>query len=601
MRYETRRAARWAVGMFALAGVVPAGAVLGQYTVRGVPVIRWGQTNGSVGLSGPSVVVEDFEDVTLAPGLRVRWSAPGGVVGPVSVLPALFRPATDDPAGTAFNLGVWDGVRCLVSSRGNVVTSYAAASGNWGDVGFEFDPPVAAVGFSLENMDSAASLVVNGVNIGQVPSLSGLSAGSGRQGYVVITSTAGATITSVLLDNSGGDGFAIDRLLYTTVPAPVVTVAGLDATVWPRPDNTLGLSIEEVEEFEDVNLTPGLQVGWDTPAVGGQVAPSGVLPNTFAPVSQDVFGDAFDSGPWTGTRAVINTRTNQTFAYTGTQEWGDIVFRFDPPRQAVGFSIQQAESPVRLLVNGRDVGSLLERAGLAQGSGRHGYVRVEAACDGEPMWEIRLNNGRQAIGGDGFTIDHMILGTTARVVEQPVSRSVCLGGPAALTAVAGGTPPFLYSWLWREVGGASFEPVVLGPNAAPGGGAVRFVAQGPDASQLGFIVVSAGPALEFRCAVATQCGSAFSQVAVVSVGCPNPADIAQADGSPGCDGTVNNGDFQLFFGAFFGAVCPECGGAATVRCNEADIASSDASVGFDGCVDNGDFQLFFGSFFTPCP
>jgi hypothetical protein len=76
-----------------------------------------------------------------------------------------------------------------------------------------------------------------------------------------------------------------------------------------------------------------------------------------------------------------------------------------------------------------------------------------------------------------------------------------------------------------------------------------------------------------------------------------PADIAGTDGSPGADGTVNNGDFQLFFAEFFSANC-----AGPVPCNAADIAATDGSPGADGSVDNGDFSLFFSAFFSAvCP
>jgi hypothetical protein len=79
----------------------------------------------------------------------------------------------------------------------------------------------------------------------------------------------------------------------------------------------------------------------------------------------------------------------------------------------------------------------------------------------------------------------------------------------------------------------------------------------------------------------------------VSIGC-NPGDIAFTDATPPGDGSLNNGDFQLFIGAFFSA---ECDGS-TLPCNPADIAQTDATPGPDGWVDNGDFQLFVTFFFT---
>ncbi len=72
-----------------------------------------------------------------------------------------------------------------------------------------------------------------------------------------------------------------------------------------------------------------------------------------------------------------------------------------------------------------------------------------------------------------------------------------------------------------------------------------------------------------------------------------PADIANSDADPGSDGTIDNGDFTLFFTAFFATP------GDPIRAF-ADIANSDADPGADGSVDNGDFTLFFGSFFSPC-
>ena len=71
-----------------------------QITVRHVNTIRWGTSDGSVGLQGATV--EDFEDVNLAPGLSVFWNATAGTLGPVTVLPRTFAPDTDDPFGSAF-------------------------------------------------------------------------------------------------------------------------------------------------------------------------------------------------------------------------------------------------------------------------------------------------------------------------------------------------------------------------------------------------------------------------------------------------------------------------------------------------------------------
>ncbi|MCE2966487.1 MAG: GC-type dockerin domain-anchored protein [Phycisphaerales bacterium] len=83
------------------------------------------------------------------------------------------------------------------------------------------------------------------------------------------------------------------------------------------------------------------------------------------------------------------------------------------------------------------------------------------------------------------------------------------------------------------------------------------------------------------------------------VGCDNPADVANTDGDPVPDQSIDNGDFQAFFAAFF--LAPGDPGQLV-----ADIANTDGETrlegaGPDGTVDNGDFQAFFLYFFQGCP
>jgi hypothetical protein len=76
-------------------------------------------------------------------------------------------------------------------------------------------------------------------------------------------------------------------------------------------------------------------------------------------------------------------------------------------------------------------------------------------------------------------------------------------------------------------------------------------------------------------------------------GC-SPADIATTDGDPGPDNAIDNGDFSLFFQAFFAD-------PSDPLHLSADIANTDGDPGADGTVDNGDFSLFFSAFFVGCP
>ncbi len=89
-----------------------------------------------------------------------------------------------------------------------------------------------------------------------------------------------------------------------------------------------------------------------------------------------------------------------------------------------------------------------------------------------------------------------------------------------------------------------------------------------------------------------------ADIAIISAALPptqcSDADIANTDGDPGSDNAVDNGDFTLFFTAFFADV------SDPIR-NFADIANTDGDPGADGAVDNGDFTLFFSAFFIGCP
>jgi hypothetical protein len=73
----------------------------------------------------------------------------------------------------------------------------------------------------------------------------------------------------------------------------------------------------------------------------------------------------------------------------------------------------------------------------------------------------------------------------------------------------------------------------------------------------------------------------------------SPADIANTDGDAGADGVIDNGDFTLFFTAFF---LPESDPARVA----ADIADTDGNPCRDDVVDNGDFSSFFTAFFIGC-
>ncbi len=92
---------------------------------------------------------------------------------------------------------------------------------------------------------------------------------------------------------------------------------------------------------------------------------------------------------------------------------------------------------------------------------------------------------------------------------------------------------------------------------------------------------------------------------VIPIAC-NPADLTNTDaelpapyGPAAPDGAIDNGDFFVFFTAFFA-------GRTDPTRLVADIANTDGDTelqggGPDGTVNNGDFFAFFDAFFTGCP
>ncbi|MFN7950383.1 MAG: hypothetical protein U0610_01565 [bacterium] len=391
------------VVMMLAAGVVD---VWAGFYVSGVPPAAWGAADATLGLPGGTV--EDFEDATLAPGLQVEWLSSSGNVLPTATLPALFDPAADS-FGSAFVGGTWDGTRALISSVGNASHEYTQSQ-FWGDVGLRFDPPVAAVGFSVQQLDNDATLWVNGQNLGALAALSYLTVNGARIGYVRVVGTGGSTIESILLDNAGGDGFVVDHLVMLAPAAmPDVTVAGVAAGQWAAADCALGLpGARRVEDFEDVDLISGLTVAWTSPA--GDAGPATTLPATFDPVD-DTFGVAFLDGTWDGTHGLLNTRDNASHTYADSGNWGDVELGFAPPVAAAGFSVAQLDQEADLLVNGVLVGGLSALSGLPTASGHVGYLRFDTSGP-ETLASIRVENRGftpGAFSGDGVLFDHVVI------------------------------------------------------------------------------------------------------------------------------------------------------------------------------------------------
>jgi len=377
---------------------------LAAYRFVGITNTRWGINSETLGIPMSSHI-ESFEDVNLEPGLQISWQSGGGDTAPTSVLPRLYDCSVGDAAGSAFVNGQWDGTHALVSGRGNASYGYGTGYTNWGKVTLHFNPPVHAVGFSLQQADIDVRLIINGVDRGSVGG-TGLPTNGGRSGYVLVQATGTDTISTLQLSNQNtGDGWVIDRLAYTTEPIPEVLASGF-ATGGKLTDDQLGLSGAVIEDFEDVNLVPGLKVLMESPL--GTWGPAPTLPAVFVAATGDPFGTAFVQGAWDGTHCLLSTRDNASHGYFDLGNWGDIALVLDTPAYVVGFSVTNLESPSRLIVNGHDVGSFESLTGLPFAAGRNGFARI-GTTGPATIKSLRWANTRRASGNDGIAIDHVAI------------------------------------------------------------------------------------------------------------------------------------------------------------------------------------------------
>lgn len=181
----------------------------------------------------------------------------------------------------------------------------------------------------------------------------------------------------------------------------------------------------------------------------------------------------------------------------------------------------------------------------ALGSGLSGPVNALAVLPGGDLavGGVFISAGGQPAGN----IARYTFGAAAPVVTgQPVPVTTVAGASAVfavtVTAPPASGPP---SYLWRKDG------VPLNAVANPSAATPVLVLTNVQAANLG----------SYDCLVTNACGgtatasnSAALAFAVTPTGC-SPADLAFTDGSPGFDQLIDNGDFSLFFTAFF-AGCP---------------------------------------------
>ena len=205
-----------------------------------------GYAYGSEGPAVTGMLVENFEDVNLIPGLTIRIG--GGITTPAmwtGTMPRVWNPATATSCctlGGPFPANTWDGSYALCNGGfGTGSTGLSPHDGNYWDFSFADSVcfllggsvPVTEFGVGLSNFQSLGGptpitnheLIVNGVSRGVLETLlPGYAPGVNvRFRYLKITATAGDVIRSVCIQNvTNLDGLVFDKLAVTDPTTPAL-------------------------------------------------------------------------------------------------------------------------------------------------------------------------------------------------------------------------------------------------------------------------------------------------------------------------------------------------------------------------------------------
>jgi DNA-binding winged helix-turn-helix (wHTH) protein len=192
-------------------------------------------------------------------------------------------------------------------------------------------------------------------------------------------------------------------------PARGFAIKTFDPSVWPRPDEEIGVEGFVIEDFEDASLVEGLRVELsDSPEGFG---PTDKLPTVFNPDVNDTGGGrVFVAGVWDGSRLLINRRSPPPHGYAD-YAWGDVTFHLPGGASSFGFSLHEMDLNTELSVNG--VPQVNVRRLLPSGTTRGGYLRIDAA-PGEAIYSVKVANSANDKTGDGLAFDHVAFAPLGR-------------------------------------------------------------------------------------------------------------------------------------------------------------------------------------------
>lgn len=209
-------------------------------------------------------------------------------------------------------------------------------------------------------------------------------------------------------------------------------LAGIVTTVnttWGTSDTNLGITGLAIVDFETTSLPHDLGISFSR-SLGSGTWNSGIGGNLPFVVSTaddttglDAFGPTYGGGAWDGTHYLVNVPQIPITSYAGSFGWGNITLTFANGTNAVGFSLQQADSSDIFLINGSPVTNVDTAFGQSNGY-RQGYI-LFTATGNTVINTLEIQSFTDGVNTDGWAIDHLAYSASA---DPPEPGTFALGG-----------------------------------------------------------------------------------------------------------------------------------------------------------------------------
>jgi hypothetical protein len=225
-------------------------------------------------------------------------------------------------------------------------------------------------------------------------------------------------------------------LLAAAVSTAPVSAGAFSVTIFPGStyssntaamDTALGITGLTIEDFEDVNLAPGLQIQFTNPNAG----PISILPRLYFD------GTTYTNNSWAGLGALVNTIDNYLWAVApgSIAKIADRTTFLVPGVQKFGVGLGNFQSDIRdhaLFVNGVLVHAALETVpDFATGINvRNGYLVITAGA-GEVISSVGIEprlNGTATPEYDGLIFDHVAYSPPGAALSTLTLRQSTVAG-----------------------------------------------------------------------------------------------------------------------------------------------------------------------------